>query len=218
MRDPTEALNIVVLPADSTHFGLVVEEISDTQEIVVQPLSRQIKHVDAFAGATITGDGKVALILDIAGLSQRAHRQPGLSGSNSSSLDFEMSHEAEDWDANGMLICRVGEDRRIALPMGDIARLEEFPDHMVEHAGDAQVVQYRGDLLRLIHVGELLGMPTRYRDGTENYHVVVHRNDDESAVGLVVDQILDVVEEEVVLSEVGLRRPGLQGSAVIQCA
>jgi len=209
-REPADSMNMVVLQADGTQFGLVVEDVVDTQEIVVRPLSRQIKHVEGFAGATITGEGRVALILDVSGLSQRA--QAVNAGAVQSSL-VEASHEGEDWDANGLLICRVGEDRRIALPMGDIARLEEFPDHQVEHAGDAQVVKYRGDLMKIVHVGSLLGLSAPVHADT--YAVVVHRHDGEQPVGFVVDEILDVVEEEIVLSEVGLRR-GLQGSAVIQ--
>jgi two-component system chemotaxis sensor kinase CheA len=204
-REPAESMNMVVLQADGTQFGLVVEDVVDTQEIVVRPLSRQIKHVEGFAGATITGEGRVALILDVSGLSQRA--QAVNAGAVQSSL-VEASHEGEDWDANGLLICRVGDDRRIALPMGDIARLEEFPDHQVEHAGDAQVVKYRGDLMKIVHVGSLLGLSAPVHADT--YAVVVHRHDGEQPVGFVVDEILDVVEEEIVLSEVGLRR-GLSG-------
>jgi two-component system chemotaxis sensor kinase CheA len=204
-----EALNIVVLAADNTHFGLIVDRILDTQEIVVRPLSRQIKHVEAFAGATITGDGKVALILDVAGLAQRATHQAaaGVTRRN----DTERAHASE---TTRLLICQVGSDRRLALPMTDVARLEEFAVTDVEKAGNAEVVQYRGDLLRLVHVGPLLGMGSGPGDA-ENYMVVVHRHEDESAVGLVVDRILDVIEEEIALSNVGARR-GLAGSAVLQ--
>ncbi|HVE26244.1 MAG TPA: chemotaxis protein CheA, partial [Sporichthya sp.] len=204
-----EALNIVVLAADNTHFGLIVDRILDTQEIVVRPLSRQIKHVEAFAGATITGDGKVALILDVAGLAQRATHQAaaGVTRRN----DTERAQASE---TTRLLICQVGSDRRLALPMTDVARLEEFAVTDVEKAGSAEVVQYRGDLLRLVHVGPLLGMGSGPGDA-ENYMVVVHRHEDESAVGLVVDRILDVIEEEIALSNVGARR-GLAGSAVLQ--
>ncbi|MGD9956214.1 MAG: chemotaxis protein CheA, partial [Candidatus Nanopelagicales bacterium] len=96
-REPAESMNMVVLQADGTQFGLVVEDVVDTQEIVVRPLSRQIKHVEGFAGATITGEGRVALILDVSGLSQRA--QAVNAGAVQSSL-VEASHEGEDWDAN----------------------------------------------------------------------------------------------------------------------
>jgi two-component system chemotaxis sensor kinase CheA len=204
-----EALNIVVLAADNTHFGLIVDRILDTQEIVVRPLSRQIKHVEAFAGATITGDGKVALILDVAGLAQRATHQSAAGATRRN--DTERAHSNE---TTRLLICQVGSDRRLALPMTDVARLEEFAVTDVEKAGNAEVVQYRGDLLRLVHVGPLLGMGSGPGDA-ETYMVVVHRHQDESAVGLVVDRILDVIEEEIALSNVGARR-GLAGSAVLQ--
>jgi two-component system chemotaxis sensor kinase CheA len=67
-----EVVNIVVLQTDGQQFGLVVDDINDTQEIVVKPLGSQVKDVPAFAGATIMGDGRVALILDVLGLAQRA--------------------------------------------------------------------------------------------------------------------------------------------------
>jgi two-component system chemotaxis sensor kinase CheA len=99
--------------------------------------------------------------------------------------------------------------------MADVARLEEFPLTMVERAGSSDVVQYRGDLLRLVQVGELLGVEPAGQSAAETITVVVHRHEDESAVGLVVDQILDVIEEDVRLSDVG-RHVGLHGSAVLQ--
>jgi two-component system chemotaxis sensor kinase CheA len=207
-----EALNIVVLAADNTHFGLVVEEIRDTQEIVVRPLSRQIKHVAAFAGATITGDGKVALILDVAGLAQRATHQKGTTGATRQVAETERGRSTQ---TTQLLICQVGADRRLALPMTDVARLEEIAVDAVERAGNAEVVQYRGDLLRLVHVRSLLGIPAAPGEPAQTYSVVVHRHADESAVGLVVDQILDVIAEEITLSSVGARR-GLAGSAVLQ--
>ncbi|MGE3811773.1 MAG: chemotaxis protein CheW [Candidatus Nanopelagicales bacterium] len=208
-RESREALNIVVLQSEGTQFGLVVEDVVDTQEIVVRPLSRQIKHVEGFAGATITGDGRVALILDIAGLSQRAKAV----GGSLSAMSIEEQLSSEDWDANGLLVCRVGEDRRVALPMGDIARLEEFSDGDIEHAGDTQVVQYRGELMKLVHVGSLLGLAGQMH--ADRYSVVVHRHDGEQPLGFVVEEILDVIEQELQLSDVGTRG-GLQGSAVLQ--
>jgi two-component system chemotaxis sensor kinase CheA len=208
-----DALNIVVLAADNSQFGLVVEEIRDTQEIVVQPLSRQVKHVDVFAGATITGDGKVALILDVAGLAERAAASPAVSAAG-------RVHESElrataSTTTTRLLICQVGDGRRLAVPMDHVARLEAFGLSQVELAGSSEVVQYRGDLLRLLHVGDLLGIPSRPKGPEESYSVVVHRQDDESAIGLVVDKILDVIEEDVVMSSVG-RQHGLQGSAELQ--
>jgi two-component system chemotaxis sensor kinase CheA len=209
--DAPSAYNIVVLSSDHAQFGLVVEDIQDTQEIVVQPLSRQVKHVDVFAGATITGDGRVTLILDVTGLAMRATANPAqVSAQRVASADPASTGARE---TTQLVICQVGDDRRLALPMADVARLEEIAVSTVERAGSTEVVQYRGDLLRLVHVGDLLGIHDS-GERPEAYSVVVHR-DDEAAVGLVVDRILDVVEEEVRLSEVGLKH-GLHGSAELQ--
>lgn len=206
------AYNIVVLSSDQAQFGLVVEDIQDTQEIVVQPLSRQVKNVDVFAGATITGDGRVTLILDVTGLALRATANTAqVSSQRVSAADAGAAGARQ---TTQLVICQVGDDRRLALPMADVARLEEIPVSDVERAGSTEVVQYRGDLLRLVHVGDLLGIHGS-GDRPTTYSVVVHRDDDEAAVGLVVDRILDVVEEEIRLSEVGLKH-GLHGSAELQ--
>jgi two-component system chemotaxis sensor kinase CheA len=211
-EDAPTAYNIVVLSSDHAQFGLVVEDIQDTQEIVVQPLSRQVKHVDVFAGATITGDGRVTLILDVSGLALRATANPAqVSSQRVAAVDTAASTVRE---TTQLVICQVGDDRRLALPMTDVARLEEIPVSDVERAGSTEVVQYRGDLLRLVHVGDLLGIHGS-GEPASTYSVVVHRDDDEAAVGLVVDRILDVVEEEIRLSEVGLKH-GLHGSAELQ--
>ena len=72
-QKPNGAVNIVVLRADERQFGLIVDEVNDTEEIVVKPLGKQLKCVNTFAGATIMGDGRVALILDVLGIGQRAN-------------------------------------------------------------------------------------------------------------------------------------------------
>ena len=72
-KTESQSVNVVVLRADDRAFGLIVDEINDTEEIVVKPLSKQLKSVNIFDGATIMGDGKVALILDVLGLAQRAN-------------------------------------------------------------------------------------------------------------------------------------------------
>ena len=76
-RGTEQDLNIVVVQADDRPFGLVVDAIRDTEEIVVKPLQKQLKGVSVFAGAAIMGDGRVALVLDVLGLAQRANVTSG---------------------------------------------------------------------------------------------------------------------------------------------
>ena len=225
-----KAINIVVLQADDRQFGLVVDEINDTEEIVVKPLGKQIKGVSTFAGATIMGDGKVALILDVLGLAQRAH-VVGEVRERGTAEDAERKKETEQARQTLLLIQEV-HGERMAIPLSLIARLEEFNREAVERAGGQEVVQYRGHILPLMRVAEYLGKhrnaselqrhtssKTAARDvitsqEPEKLQVVVFRQGERN-IGLVVHRILDIVEEKVVLEHPS-HDEGIRGSAVVQ--
>ena len=212
-----QSVNIVVLRADDRQFGLVVDEINDTEEIVVKPLSKQLKTVNTYAGATIMGDGKVALILDVMGLAQRANV---VSEVRDRSLSEEGGEEAQvaasGNQRKAVLLFQYGESGRMAVDLGLVARLEEFSRNTVEIAGDQEVVQYRGQIMPLIRVSDAL--EGRYRKAVEteqeSLQVVVY-SDKGRSVGLVVDRILDIVEESFVMQR-QTGRNGILGSAVIQ--
>ncbi len=205
-----EAINIVVLHADGQSFGLIVDLIHDTEEIVVKPLGSHLKEATLFSGATILGDGRVALILDVLGIAQRARVV-------SESADRAMSTEVDEvatehTERRTLLLVEVGDDRRAAIALADVQRLEEFRADAIEHAGGQEVVQYRDAILPLRRLGDLLG--AGFVEPPEVLDVVVHR-DEERSVGLVVGRILDIVEEDVDLDG-GATGHGVFGSAVIQ--
>jgi chemotaxis protein histidine kinase CheA len=214
----SESVNIVVLQADGRQFGLIVDDINDTEEIVVKPLSKQLKGVNAFAGATIMGDGKVALILDAVGLAQHANV-----------ISAVQDHVVEDKDQLAMdksagqrqtlLLFQTGAQGRMAIPLSLVARLEEFARGTVESAGQRQVVQYRGQIMPLIHISDAVGLPAAASgpsaaDAQNRLQVVVYAEHGRS-VGLVVERILDIVEEDVVVEHMA-DRAGILGSAVVQ--
>jgi two-component system, chemotaxis family, sensor kinase CheA len=212
----SQSVNIVVLRADDRQFGLVVDEINDTEEIVVKPLSKQLKSINTYAGATIMGDGKVALILDVLGLAQHANV---VSEGHESEVEKETSDAAAAMalgKTNAVLLFQYGEHGRMAVDLSLVARLEEFSSDAVELAADEEVVQYRGQIMPLVRVSEVLEShnsraPERRQ---EALHVVVYSEKGRS-VGLVVDRILDIVEESFVLQRQSTRE-GVVGSAVIQ--
>jgi two-component system chemotaxis sensor kinase CheA len=211
LRQQPEVINIVVLQAEEHSFGLVVDEINDTEEIVVKPLGRQLKGLNAFAGATIMGDGRVALILDVPGIAERAAvvTQHGARAQ----AEAPEASGAVGSDPQMLLLFQLGEDRRMAIPLSMVARLEEFPLAQVERAGPHQVVQYRGRLLPLLRLAEMLGEPAPERSG-ETLQVVVYGGDGRD-VGLVVENIVDIVEEVLTIRR--RQRPGaVYGTAVIQ--
>jgi len=216
-RGETQNANIVVLRADDQQFGLVVDEINDTEEIVVKPLSKQLKSINTFAGATIMGDGRVALILDVLGLAQRANVVSEVRDQAVADKDGKQMLGAADGNKrNAVLLFQYGENGRMAIDLSLVARLEEFPRDTIEVAGDQEVVQYRGQIMPLVRVSDVLVSKHRKaaEAGQESLHVVVYADKGRS-VGLVVDRILDIVEESFVMQRQSGRK-GMLGSAVIQ--
>ncbi len=218
--DPKEdcAANIVVVQADGQEFGLVVDEITDTEEIVVKPLGKQLKGITAYSGATIMGDGRVALILDILGLAQRAQV---ISARESALADKEQgktaSKEEVARDHQALLVVQCGEHGRMAIPLSLVARLEEFPSSAIEMAGAQEVMQYRGQIMPLIRLSRVIAGATQETATTgveARLQVVVYAEAGRS-VGLVVDRIVDIVDEKLVVQTPAQRR-GVLGSSVVQ--
>ena len=207
-----EVVNIVVLKADDRQFGLVVSAIHDTEEIVVKPLGALLKGVDVFAGATILGDGHVALILDVLGIATHASIVSEVRDRHVTDTDAAEGPAAGD-EAQTMLVCRVGDSQRAAIPLRLVARLEEFPASAIEYAGGQPVVQYRGHIMPLVDLGGLFQGAGTLGHG-DTYQVVVH-GDGARAVGLAVAEILDIVTEPVVLQRQSARH-GVSGAAVLQ--
>ncbi len=209
---PSEIVNIVVLRADERQFGLVVDRINDTEEIVVKPLSKQLKGVPVYSGATIMGDGKVALILDVLGL---AHCSKVLSKKRErASLDNVARSKELGQNSQTLLILATGSNRRIALPISQVARLEKIDVESIEYTDDREVVQYRGEILPLIRLANALGIEDDFEPVDGLMNIVVYCEKDQS-FGLVVNRIVDIVETALELTRHG-HRPGLLGSSVIQ--
>ncbi|WP_309649184.1 chemotaxis protein CheA [Nocardioides sp.] len=205
LRPETDALTVVVVQADDIRFGLCVAEVHDTQEIVVKPIGRQLKALPVYAGATIMGDGQVALILDVGGIARVRALTP---------TEFtDTSAVGADVGSQALLVLEVSNGRRAALPLTAVSRLEEFDSSRIERSGSSEVVQYRDGILRLLRLAPAIGLQDTPGD-REQISVVVHEENGRR-VGIVIDQVLDVVDEAIVATEVG-RRAGVLGSAVVQ--
>jgi two-component system chemotaxis sensor kinase CheA len=204
-------VNIVVLQAEDRQFGLVVDGISDTQEIVVKPLGKQFKGLSCYAGATIMGDGQVALILDVLGIGQRS----GVVQESRERSRAEADHkELSGSERQTFLLFRAGSFERLAVPLSLVARLEEFPQSKIEHAGGRRVVQYRERILPLASLGTILEASAADTAGVQEPAQVIVFTDGDRSIGLLVDQILDIVEETITVRR-SAERKGLLGSAVI---
>lgn len=211
VNDPN--VNILVLQADKHQFGLVVDAIDDTGEIVVKPLGKHLKGISAFSGAAIMGDGNVALILDVIGLSRSIGGVYPVPEDRRKLLTASPDMVAGERQA--LLIVGHGKEKRGAIPLSLVTRLEEFSPSAIERSGLRQVVQYRGAIMPLIRLSHVTGGGSFAEDEREaKIRVVVCRNEGRS-VGLVVDQIVDIVEEQIAITRSD-HTPGVHGSAVIQ--
>ena len=210
-----QAVNIVVLKADERRFGLVVDRINDTEEIVVKPLSRQLKSISMYAGATIMGDGAVALILDVLGLAQRARVVSATRGT----AHTETAHVASagvavsDAGRQTLLVFGVSGGDRMAIPLSQVTRLEEFSGATIEHAGGREVVQYGDEIMPLVSPFGGDCLPSLDEAGGTRRAIVLRHNT--GHVAMVVDEIIDIVSERI-SGQRGRARHGALGSVVIQ--
>ncbi|MBK7722263.1 MAG: chemotaxis protein CheW [Austwickia sp.] len=200
---------IAVLRADQRQFGLVVDDIEDTEEIVVKPLGKQLRGINLYAGATLMGDGRVALILDANSLAARAGMIND-SGEAAKRAAEEAARKSSS-DSTSLLVVKLGNGRRAALPLNVVERLEEFPMSRVETVGSNQVVQYRGVILPLLRLADDYGGYMEEEVGALQVVVCQHRG---QLFGFVVSQVLDIVEDELSI-RTHLDTGGNLGSAVV---
>lgn len=187
-RRDAEKVNIVVLQAEDRQFGLVVDQITDTQEIVVKPLGQHLKGIPSYAGSTIMGDGTVALILDVIGLARQGHVLTEHGGRSI----HELNNKAErSLTQQSYLIVDPGDGSRSAIPLSSVARLEEFKADQIERSGHQAVVQYRDEIMPLISLDGGYGGGC----GDGSMSVVVFRAADRN-VGVMVGKIVDIVEHD----------------------
>lgn len=204
-------LNIVVVTAGAFQYGLIVEKLHDTIEIVVKPLGRHFKQAREYAGATIMGDGRVALILDVAGLAGLA----GLSSLAGSARSRELAEDAggeRRQEAHSLLLFRNGPGEQCAVPLDLVARVEQIRAADIESVGGRRVIQYRGLSLPVFALNEVAAVQSL--DLGQDPVVVVFQIYGRE-VGLLASQPVDVIECEAAIDQSTLRQRGVMGSTII---
>jgi two-component system chemotaxis sensor kinase CheA len=195
---------VVVAQVGRRRFGILVDEVVHTEEIVVKPMSSKLHHLSLFAGNTILGDGAVVLIVDPNGVAERVAAG---SRQDADPAVGEAPAAATD-DAASYLVFRTGGDLR-AVPLALVTRLETVEAERIEWLGGRPVIQYRGRLMPLVPAD--VGMAVR-REGSQDLLVFTAG---ERPTGLLVDAIVDIVSERVEV-EPAVGRPGVLGTAVLR--
>ena len=196
---------VIVCELGNYKFGVVVEEIFDTEEIVVKPVSPMLKNIDIYSGSTILGDGSVILILDPSGLARSIGDTMG-----GSSSDNEISNEKlksqSDKDASFILF-RAGDATPKVVPLELISRLEEVNVENIEYSRGEPVIQYRGDLMKIMSIDDSFEVP---ESGLQEILVL---SDGNNIMGLVAKEILDIARTS--MKELTGGKDGFLGSMVI---
>ncbi|KGJ67376.1 putative two-component system, chemotaxis family, sensor kinase CheA [Bradyrhizobium diazoefficiens SEMIA 5080] len=197
---------IVVTQVGSQTFGIVVDGVFHTEEIVVKPMSTKLRHIDMFSGNTILGDGAVIMIIDPNGIAKAL----GAAGSSAHDMGDENGahHIGSGEQTTSLLVFRAGSSQPKAVPLGLVTRLEELPADKIEFSNGRYMVQYREQLMPLVAMESV----TVASQGAQPILVFA---DDGRSMGLVVDEIIDIVEERLNI-EVGGSSQGILGSAVIK--
>ena len=194
---------VVILSVRGGRFGVLVDRVFHTEEIVVKPLSSLLRHVHVYSGNTVLGDGSVVLILDPTGLARTTNvlalgTKRLVKGNTPADVaPLSMNNKT------ALLVFRFG-GRRCVLPLSAIARLEEVEERKIERAAGAPVIQYRGKLLPL--AGSL--PPAGFVKSP--CLILAHQ---EYAVGLIVEAIIDVIEQQLALDRGAA--DGLLGAAIV---
>jgi two-component system chemotaxis sensor kinase CheA len=183
-----EASHIVVLQANGQQFGLLVDAVRDTEEIVVKPLGKELKSLNAFAGATIMGDGRVALIVDVPGVAALANIMLEREMRKAQSSTSTATSAA---DVTTYLLFNAAGGRAMAVPLDTIDRLEEFPSSRIERVRGSPVVQYRNSILPLVDLSSVVG------EGASACNIIVYSGSTGRSVGVIVDRIIDVVDRSI---------------------
>jgi two-component system chemotaxis sensor kinase CheA len=211
-----DVTNIVVLNAETQCFGLIVHEIQDTADIVVKPLSRFLKFLSVYSGATLLGDGSIALILDVVGIAQH---QKLLSDRKNDPAKKELSTadgRPKTYDTQEFLLFRLNSPTKHALFLGYVHRLEEFKRSAIEYSVLQRVIRYRNSILPIISLNECLGFPLLEEQKTSEIIPVIVIQRGDHFYGLEVNEILDVLSTEAKIEDLLAGGPAILGSLVTE--
>ncbi|MEE8430395.1 MAG: chemotaxis protein CheW [Candidatus Desulfatibia sp.] len=207
------ALNIVVVTTGAMKYGLVVDRLNDSEEIVVKPLGRHLKQCKGYAGATIMGDGRVALILDVGNIARMA----GLISLDGTDRAAEVAKETDDTirankDKQSLLVFRSAKDEQFAVPLHQVERVEKIKKTDIEEVGGKRVMQYRGGSLPLFAIAEVAQVKPLADE--ENFLVIVFTIANRE-VGLLATGPVDATEISAEVDDSTLKQPGILGSVII---
>ncbi|MDA3788711.1 MAG: chemotaxis protein CheW [Desulfobacula sp.] len=208
---PTSAYNILVVSAGDYHYGLIVDQLLDSEEIVVKPVGTHLRDCECYAGASVQGDGKVALILDIIGISNIMNLRTVSKSVQEQALQRAESKIVKDTQSL-LLVCNAP-DEQIAIPLDLISRIELCRIQNIKITGGRKNIQYRGGPLPLFSLDEVADVGSPNTDSQTCYIIVFSISGKE--VGIIMSEIIDIIRGDYIIDEMTHKQPGIMGSTII---
>jgi two-component system, chemotaxis family, sensor kinase CheA len=199
---------IIVLVCGDQRFGLIVDEVGDTEEIVVKPLAKFFNEVRYFSGATILGDGSISLILDVDAIAQASQMSKGMDKSRS------VKPISRTKAASTALIFNLGGEERMGIQMSQICRLEEILASSIERSGKQEMIQYRGDILPIVRLSKYIDIDEHF-DKVERLGLIVFKVN-QREMGLLVKEIEDALPLEGDLDTSVIEHPLILGTMTLK--
>lgn len=212
-QSPASALNIVVVSTGAMKYGLIVDRLHDSEEIVIKPLGRHLQQCKGYAGATIMGDGRIALILDVSSIANMA----GLTSLDGTERASKLAEAAKDAitksrDRQALLTFSSSPNESFGVPLNQVERVEKIKVTDIENVGGRRVMQYRGGSLPLVSIDEVAMVQPL--DDREDYLVIVFHLAGKD-IGLLATGPVDAVEISTDIDDITLKQTGIMGSAII---
>ena len=208
---PMSAYNVLVVSVGDYHYGLIVDQVLDSEEIVVKPVGTHLRDCECYAGASVQGDGKVALILDIIGISKIMNLRTVSKSAQEQTLQRSESKIVKD--TQSLLLACNAPDERIAIPLDLISRIELCRKKDIKITGGRKNIQYRGAPLPLFSIDEVADVGSPDTDSLTCHIIVFSISGKE--VGIIMSEIIDIIRGTFIIDEMTHKQPGIMGSTII---
>jgi len=209
--DHQSVIHIALLQSAGIQFGLLVDEVLNMQEVVVKPLGPLFAGISDFAGATILGDGSVALILDTDGIASSSGLVEKI---QAKPLNPEIYLQEVSDDLVSMLVFELPGLHYTAIPLECVDRLESFTIDQIQKNGSREVVPYGDGIMQLIRINEYIDGAIHSPPSTDDPLSVITHYVDGVPMGLVVGKVHDITQVPSNMHQINSQQRGLKGCVI----
>lgn len=206
-----KTIRVLVLKFGFKEFGLIVDEIYDSEEILVKALPEYLKDLKCYAGVTILGDGKVAMILDVNGILEKSKLKLK---DESELVKLKRNEEKGKKEKSNLMLFKCSQHETFGLDLSFIQRVEEIQLEDIELIGNKEYIKIRGNSLRVIRPSQYIPV-SKQQENNKKYYVIILKLV-KYPVGILIDKIHDTLETYIELNKDDFNYKGILGSTILE--